>query len=164
MPNQPVTMLHQRSRRAGFTLVEILIVLSIFILLVTGALVTYRTFSRRQQVLQSALNVQEALRFAQKKARVGEKPPGCQTLQGYSVRGTTSSQILSLYAECSNQDYLVSTLRLVGTAQLSQNITVVFQVISGGVSGTGNIDLNNASFSYRFTVNRGGEISPGDFL
>jgi len=160
LKNNQVT---HRPTTLGFTLIEVLIVIAIFLLLTVGAMVTYRTFSRRQQVFQSAKIVQEALRFAQKKARVGEKPAGCQTLQGYSVRGTTNSATLTLYAECSNQDYSVSTMNLIGGGRLRQNITVVFQVISGGVTGTGDIDVGDGQYTYEFTVSRGGEITEGDF-
>lgn len=147
----------------GFTLVEMLIVIGIFILMTGGAVVTYREFSRREQVVQSSKNIQEAMRFAQKKARAGEKPSGCQTLNGYIVSGTTSSTTITLTADCSNQDYAVTTMQLVGAARLSQSLNKTFRVITGGVVNPGSVSVQLDTIVYTFDVNIGGEITEGAY-
>lgn len=140
-----------------------LITITILFLLTTGSIVSYRVFSQRQQIVQSVQNVQEAMRFAQKKARVGEKPTGCTTLQGYRVSGTSGGQSVTIRAICSNQNYDVTTYDLVGDATLSNNINVTFIVITGGASGTGTFRVSLGSYSYSFAVNQGGDISGGAF-
>ena len=153
----------QPSKQSGFTLVEMLIVIAVFALMTGGAVVTYRNFAQRQQVLQSAKNIQESMRFAQKKARAGEKPSGCTTLNGYILAGTTSSTTLTLTADCTNQDYQVTTGSLVGAARLASNISTSFHVITGGVTGTNTVRVTLGSYTYRFDVNVGGDISEGSY-
>lgn len=148
---------------SGFTLIEMMIVISIFVIMSTGAVINYRAFNQRQQALQSAKNLQEAFRLAQKKARVGDKPTGCQTLNGYLVTGTTSSTTITITADCTNQDYQVSTAQLIGNARLQSNVSVTFRVISGGVVGSGTIRTVVGSYIYAFDVNKGGEITEGQY-
>jgi prepilin-type N-terminal cleavage/methylation domain-containing protein len=150
-------------RQAGFTLVELMIVIVLFVMLTSGAVLSYRSFYQRQQVLQSAKNVQEAMRFAQKKSRVGEKPPGCQTLNGYIVRGNSSSPTITLTADCTNADYTVTTVSLVGNARLVSNLNTTFLVITGGVINPDMVSVAYGSYMYTFEVNEGGEITDGDF-
>lgn len=147
----------------GFTLIEMLIVIMIFTLITTGAVVTYRNFSRRQQVLQSAKVVQELMRFAQKKARVGEKPSSCAILNGYRVTAGNGATEVVLTADCTNNDYIVTRGSLIGSAHMSNAVSMTFKVISGGVSGSGAVDISLGSYTYEFTVSRAGEISEGDF-
>lgn len=148
---------------SGYSLVELLIVIVLFTMISSGAVVTYRAFYQRQQVLQSAKNLQDAMRLAQKKSRVGEKPTGCQTLNGYIITGTTNSTTLTLTADCTNQDYAVTTATLVGNARLSANLNKTFRVITGGVVNPGTVSIVYGSYTYVFDVNIAGEITEGAF-
>ena len=157
---------------AGFTLIEMLIVITIMAVLSTGSVVSYRVFSQRQQVLQSAKNIQEAMRFAQKKARVGEKPAGClaanQRLSGYQVTGAVNSATITVSAICvsPNATIQVTTYQLVGNVQLSAALSVTFVSITGGVlpAGTTTVRVGLGGYAYSFTVNQGGNISEGAYL
>lgn len=155
----------QPSKQSGFTLVEMLIVISVFALMTTGAVLSYRSFSQRQQVIQSAKNIQDAMRFAQKKSRVGEKPTGCGTLSGYTVAGTTNSTTITLTAACTNptQNYQVTTSTLVGGARLESAFSTTFGVITGGVTGSNSVSVVLGSYTYTFNVNVGGDISEGAY-
>ena len=155
---------HTSSFQRGFTLIELLVSMLIMAILAGVGFISIRTFSQRQQVVQSVKNLQQELRFAQKKARVGEKPTGCVTLNGYIIQGTTSSRTISVIADCVNQDYTVTTINLNDPTRLSQNLNMTFRVLQGGVVNAGNITLSNGAYSYRFTVNAGGDISEGNFL
>ncbi len=166
---------HQRSSaQSGFTLIELLVALSIFLLLTGIAAVNYRTFNQRQELQQSARNIQEALRFAQKKARVGEKPAGCATpayVEGYSVRATATGNTFQIYAECRNGaseiDVPATDVEaLIGRVRfdMGSNFAVVYKVLTGGTDNPVTIRLINNTVIYQFTVNRGGEISEGNFV
>jgi prepilin-type N-terminal cleavage/methylation domain-containing protein len=151
--------------QAGFTLIELLIVAVIFVLISSGAFLNYRKFTRRQQVIQSVANLQEALRLAQKKARVGEKPSGCVTLNGYKVTAATNTRTIRIYAACSDLDHQVTTAELVGNARMTVPLDVTFKVITGGVENAGAVRVGYwGNFEiYRFYVNSGGEITQGDY-
>lgn len=153
-------------QRNGFTLIEVLVAVSIMIALMSGAIASYRIFVPRQQILQSARNAQQAFLLAQKKARVGEKPSGCNTLQGYTVRGNINSTLLNVYAVCASGEYLVTNTSFVGTTRLEQNVNVMLKVLTGGTETGGDVTviITNTAYRYSFIVHSGGGISEGGYL
>lgn len=69
----------------GYTLLEILIVISITGLIFGVGYAGFREFSRRQAVVTSTRAIKEGMRLAQQQAISGKKPEGCNaTLDGYS--------------------------------------------------------------------------------
>lgn len=77
------TFLH--TGKAGFTLLELLIVTSIVLVVTAGSIASFATFSDKQKALVAAKDVQQLLRSAQTKARVKETPLSCNALIGYKV-------------------------------------------------------------------------------
>lgn len=153
----------------GFTLIELLISLGILSLLLTGVLGNYRTFNTKQELQQSAKNLQEDLRFAQKKARVGEKPAGCNSpnrLEGYVVAGDATGRTYQISARCTNGDFQVVATGLEGDTYfaLSADLEIVYKVLAGGVENPETILMKNGTFCYEFDVLHGGEISEGDYV
>lgn len=168
--NKPTTPI-KKKLSDGFTLIELLVSVTIFLLMTGVALVNYRNFNQRQSISQSARNIQESLRFAQKKARVGEKPSGCDSpavLQGYAVRTISATgNSYQLYAVCSNGDFPVGeVITLVGGTRfnLSGNANIIYRVLAGGINAPTVLRLRNGSLCYEFAVNNGGEISQGNFI
>lgn len=89
----------------GYTLIEILIVLTVVAILFGAGFVGYRDFSRRQVVLGAAKIIQGDLRRAQQNALSGIKPddPKCtnpNTLTGYNFK-VASGTTYSIEADCS---------------------------------------------------------------
>jgi len=81
----------QISNKKGYTLIEILVALTIIGLLFNFGYVSFRDFSRRQAVAGAAKTIQGDLRLAQENAISGQKPPdnaSCKsplnTLDSYS--------------------------------------------------------------------------------
>lgn len=77
--------------RKGFTLIEVLVSLTVIGLLFGFGFVSFRDFSRRQQLEGTARSLKGELRLAQSKASAGEKPNnlkcnGLNTLSSYSFR------------------------------------------------------------------------------
>lgn len=164
MPFQSITSARS-SRQRGFTLIEMLVSISITLIITGGVMVSYRGFNQRQQLIQSTKNLQQTLRLAQKKARVGEKPTGCQTLEGYTVRGTINSQNVALLAICDlDTEYPISTTTLSGNTLLDVTFDFTYKVLTGGVIGAGPVQLSNADLIYTFNVNPGGDISEGQYV
>ncbi len=78
--------LHAPRDTRGFTLLELLVVVSILVMIFGVAIASFNSFNRRSRLQQAALNFKSALRFAQTRAISAEKPSGgCTTFVGMRV-------------------------------------------------------------------------------
>ncbi len=71
-------------KQRGFTLIELLVAIGIILLLLGLGLVNYLSFNERQQLIQGAEQVREAIADAQNSARSG-KLRGCNQLSSYRL-------------------------------------------------------------------------------
>lgn len=157
------SLIHQ----LGFTMIELLVVITIIMLLTGGGIAAYITFNDRQNLQNSAKLVQSYIRSAQTKARAGEKPVGCDRLNGYRIVLTAASSNVVLSAVCANGNYVRSTYTLPGNVTSESTQTMNFANLYGGVGGAGTIVLrtnNTTLYRYSFKVTDGGEVSAGGFL
>lgn len=151
----------------GFTLVELLVVISILLTLLSLGIASYTRFNRRQRLFQAALTLKSDLRFAQTKAISIEKPEsGCSTFDGMRISFSATQ-----YAT----DHLCTPEGAVGTQDLSYlpyNITFS-SVPSTFTFGAGHgktslasdmlIVLTNGLESYGVTVSTNGNINEEGF-
>jgi len=110
--------------KSGYTLVEILVALTIIGLLFSFGFVSFRDFSRRQAVADAAKMIQGDLRLAQGDAMTGQKPNGCTTtLDSYSFKivNATSPSEYSVEANCGGEPFPVKDVIL------SSDITLTVQ-------------------------------------
>ncbi len=152
-------------KKKGFTLIELLVALSIIGMIFTFGFAYYQDFNRRQVVNQAAKELKNNLRLAQSKALAGEKPEGCQgQLEGYLVEFGLNEYIIS--AKCSLSGKVDSSsivYPLVSGVQIVNSPgTIVFNVLSLGVSEPGVITLSGTNYSNEVEVKEGGEISIDD--
>ncbi len=158
--------------RAGFTLLEMLVTVTIMLIITGGGIAGYIQFNERQTLRSTAKTIQTILRTAQKRAQVGDKPTGCEKLLAYGVQLSSSSSDLVLYAYCENSGTSTSVNvpideSIPSKIAVSSDHNIRFRVLHGGVEHiTGNefIILNLGSKRYRFEVTTGGEISQGEFV
>jgi len=122
--------------KKGYTLLEILVSLSIIGIIFVVGYAGFRDFARRQALQAGARSVQGDLRLAQEQALAGKKPSGCNTLSSFSfeVVDTASYEVSAV---CNNGSYLVKE------GQLSEGIVfdplpspnpVLFKVIGQGTN------------------------------
>ena len=137
-------------RKRGFTLIELMVVISIIALLVGLSIAGYSNFNKTQTLQAAAKDLKNNLRLAQNKALAQEKPTTCTCLSGYQVMiGPSSYQMqafcgLDPKAPCGpTQTFSVPT-----SVTLSPSLTVYFYVLGGGaepatitLSGFGKPDL-----------------------
>lgn len=152
--------------RKGYTLIEVLVSLTIIGLLFGFGFASFRDFSRRQALEGVARNIKGELRLVQAKASAAEKPAGCGTniLSSYSfqITGSTSYKVTANCSAGVNVD--------IKTENLPDGIfmTSTQNIISFKVLGQGN-DVQTTNAVIRFTqtgtnntttvtVTRGGEI------
>jgi prepilin-type N-terminal cleavage/methylation domain-containing protein len=149
----------------GFTLIELIVVIAIMMLLLGSGIVTYLQFNDRQAVLAAGAELTDLLRVAQTRARLGDKPAGCDKLFAYYVRAPIDSSTLRLEAECDTGSFLRSETTLTANTRATQAINIGFEVLQGGVINPGNISLlSPAGLQFQLTVNAGGEITKGELV
>lgn len=88
----------------GYTLIELLVAVSIIGLVFSSGFVSFREFSRRQEIASLARSLEGELRSIQQKALSGEKPDDIfcnppNTLSGYTF-DLTSGTSYSISAVC----------------------------------------------------------------
>ena len=96
-------------RNCAYTLIELLVGISIISIVFSVGFASYRDFSRRQALSGVTKALISDLRLIQQKALAGEKIGSCTTLDGYKIN--ISSASYSLYADCAS-DILLKTVDL----------------------------------------------------
>lgn len=145
----------------GFTLIELLVSITIMMLMVGMGLASFITFNERQQLSGAAKELQTYLRSAQTRARNGDVPAGCITLEGYNVQMAQDTSLVTVRAICGNGNFIRSENNLTGGVTPATAIDMTFKVLQGGVTGAQNITLELGSRTYTFGVTAGGEINQG---
>lgn len=81
----------QASRTHGFTLIEIIVSVTLLLVLTGLFIANYNGFNSSQTVKQAASTFIRDLQAARTKAASGTKPTGCDTLVGYTVSFTATT-------------------------------------------------------------------------
>lgn len=109
-------------RKSGYSLIELMVVVAALILIATFGVARYNEYNERQTVRQTADTLVSNLRLIQAKALAGEKPPGCQTLVGYTVEFALKSY--SMYATCNNAGTIGPNENSLITVDLPANVNL----------------------------------------
>jgi len=156
---------HNSSQKSGgFTLIEIMVVISIMAIVFGGGIAAYVNLNERQATFNVGESVRTMLVAAQKKARVGDVPAPqaglvCDHLTGYTV-GNNSPISIMLAANCQNNaQFIVNTVVVPTSISLISSPTIKFATLQGGVTGSGTFSLQSTNWVYSFVVDAGGSIS-----
>jgi prepilin-type N-terminal cleavage/methylation domain-containing protein len=146
------------SKNNAYTLIELLIGISIISIIFSVGFASYRDFSRRQALTGVTKKIVSDLRTLQQKALAGEKPAGCTTLDGYKVN--ISSDSYSLYADCSS-DILIKTVDLIEDGatltSTATNNTITFKVLGQGTNLTSAVTIT----IYSSKIDKSSQVSIG---
>lgn len=133
----------------GYTLIEILVGITIIGFIFSTGFVSFREFSRRQALQSATKNIKGDLRFAQEQALSGKKPVSAfctppRILHGYYFR-VTSATTYEIEAYCSggNVDTKLVTIPLGITITTPSPNPLLFKSIGQGTNITsgGNINM-----------------------
>ncbi len=151
----------ERTAQKGFTLIELIVVFSIISILSTFSIASFVNYSRAQTLDGAKNDVISMLNVAKSRSQSQIIPTGCSgTLLSYSVTvykdnsGAPTYPIGSyvLTATCSGNATPIQLLLKKLTsglnfdATLTTISTVSFSVLTGAVTGTGNIVINYPGF------------------
>lgn len=148
---------------AGFTLIEMLVVIAIMGIIMGGSIAGYIRFNDRQIVLTAGKELLTNIRQAQGRATSGVKTPTtCTTLTGYRIQASAGASSYTLDSVCSNATYNVQTYTLPSGVTFQSAVSIVFQGQYGGVTGVTaagtNITIQGNSLTYVITINGSGGI------
>lgn len=107
--------------KKGYTLIELILVISVLTLIASFGIARYNEFNERQAVQQSADTFISNLRLVQAKGLAGDKPEGCTTLVGWTVEFGPDSY--TMYAQCQPEGIIDGTAV---TVDLPQNVTLSY--------------------------------------
>lgn len=149
--------------KQGFTLIELVIAVSISLLATGVIIVNYNSYNSVQVLKQAALTLKNDFRFLQSKAANGEKPPGvtCSPLLGWNV--SFESTAYSYQANCAGFLSLPAV-----KISLSPGVTFssvpgpfMFNVLTRGTSLAvkATITLTGSGKQYILSVSPSGDIS-----
>lgn len=163
----PNLMIFARRSR-GFSLIELLIVVTIALVLVGGALTAFTRFSDRRAVASSAEELKVYLQRAQTRANAGDLDT-CTQLAGYRVQSflVASTTTIALQAECAAGDASAAqTYELPPGVTVTPNVDALFQVLNAGVvlpedAASQEITVSNGTYTTSFTLFREGRMSEG---
>lgn len=161
-------------KTSGFTLIELIIVISVILVISITTLLNYNSYTDKQRVKQAGLTLRSDLRLAQTKAISGQKPFLCDEttiLEGYTVSFSTvcgSSGCYTIQPRCSTAGVTVDTTNETTTVYLPSGINfdrsydpVTFSAVTGVTDLTSNLSLvlTGAGVTYTVTVTPSGSVS-----
>lgn len=158
------------SNQRGFTLIELIVVFSVIAVLSTIGVASFVGYSRAQTLQQATNDFITVLNTAKVRASAQVKPsPTClttSTLQGYSVTVNIVARTYSLNVICSGTTTSISTTTLPTNVTFNSasgippttTTNIIFSVLTGGVSGIGNVVLSSYGATKTVTINSVGGI------
>ncbi len=148
----------------AYTLIEILVSLTIVSLIFGVGYISFREFSRRQALAGAARSLRGDLRLAQEQALAGKKPIGCTVLGGYRF-STASESVYSIMAGCSNGDFSIgkdSVSFPSGVAMSPIPGNILFKVLGQGTDLGSDVEVNlvqeTTGNTIKVTITTGGVI------
>lgn len=132
---------HSEVSSKGYTLIEILVGLTIVSILFGVGYAGFREFAARQVLTSSYNELNSNLTLAQQLALTGQKPGSCPSpLDGYEVLFREDSYTVS--AKCGNQKVEIKKVDLVPSILLESSVpTILFKVLGQGTDIDGSVDI-----------------------
>lgn len=147
----------------GFTLLELMVVISIVAISFGLGLTSLITFQARQQAEVAGLQVREVFLEAKNRAAIGQKSGSClntQTLDGWQVV-LLSAQEVAIQAICSGSAQANDFYQVVAGSVISFDSPVFFESLTNRVSDPGDVMVSTSNLDYVFSISNTGSVSTG---
>lgn len=153
---------------SGYTLIEIMVAISISLIITWVGLAYYSAFNRRQKVEQTAQTVVADMNLAKNLALSQQKPAtSCDTLKAYIFDPDLSNPpSYSIYAECINsgnplpaysvpvKEVTLEDITLSGLTRVRFEVLTQYVKTDGGNSLT--VGKDGTTYSRQITIGEGG--------
>ncbi|HUC94566.1 MAG TPA: prepilin-type N-terminal cleavage/methylation domain-containing protein [Candidatus Saccharimonadales bacterium] len=149
--------------RNGYTLIEILVALTIIGLLFSFGYVSFRDYSRRQAVSDAVKTIQGDLRLAEGDAITGQKPTGCNTTLDTFSFTIVSQWEYKIEGNCGITTIPVKDVILPSGITISTPPALQFKVLGQGTNIVGaswviTVSQTGTTNTGKVTVTTGGDI------
>jgi len=153
----------QKSIVKGFTLVEILIVISLMAILMLTSIVTFSSFTKSQSFQTSISDVIALLNKAKSKSLNQVKPAECEedSVKGYQVVFTASSSSYDLAVVCGDYTHILEEKKLPSQITFTEGSAdyIFFNVATGVVDSPAEVTITGFDKSKTIVVDGVGNIS-----
>lgn len=145
--------------RSGYTLIEILIVVTLIGLLTGASIAGFNALNSRQTVISAGKEIVSMMRTAQQRASAGIKPENCDQLEGYSVSALALAQDYALSGVCTNRTVVIKTAKLPVNVFFQSGFSVLFGTQAGGASGNiGDLTIQSPTHTFVINISGAGDI------
>lgn len=152
----------------GFTIIEVLVALSITGLIFSAGYVSFRDFSRRQVITGAVRSIRGDLRLTQEYSLIGKKPDdikctGANILDSYGFFVSAADQYI-IRAYCSGGVVDVKTVDLANDLEISSPFPnpILFKALGAGTNLTAEVTITilqlSTQNSSQLSITPGGEI------
>lgn len=129
--------------KQGFTLIELMVVVSISLVLGGSVVVGYSKYSQNQKKMQAVRTFVTNFQYVRSRAITGDKPSQCNgNLQYFGIMHTSSADDYSMYFQCSTQ-VIFQTVALPSDITVSP-FDIHFLPVTNGTSLTNPLDIEFA--------------------
>lgn len=140
----------------GFTLIELMIVITVIFVLSGMSLVAYFRFNDKQEALADARNFMTISRKVQSMSKNLVFPLGCSGLQGYTLESDCSDgscQSMSAKAVCTSGEYdIFSNEKVLDTDTFDELVSLFFEAGTGKITPSGDYSLMSEDNPYQVVV------------
>lgn len=148
---------------AGFTLLELIITISLLAILLVGGVASFISYNQTQSLNTAVLDVVTMLNKAKSRAQSQVKPSDCanQSLNGYQVTISIPERTYVFQAVCSVSNVLIESKVLPVNISFGTTKTFLFQVITGSIAadGVGTVTIDGYGQTKTINVDELGNIS-----
>ncbi len=127
-----------RKSQSGFTLVELIVVLSVAAVISIVGIAAFVSYNQTQSLNTAAADISNMFNLAKSRAASGVKPStapcSVQTMDGYRISIATP-RTYSLDAVCSSGTSNILTSIMPSALSFNANKTFTFRVLTGGFTG-----------------------------
>lgn len=144
----------------GFTLIELIVVITVIGILSTVGVASFVEYSRSQTIRTAVAEYITILNTAKSRTFSQVKGSNCQTkvINGYSVT-VTSATSYRFDEVCGGSSFLIESKTLPSTLTFSEPYpSFLFRVLTGGVTGHGTATINGYGRSEVITVTAAGGV------
>lgn len=158
-------------KKKGYSLIELLVVISVMLLVLGGGIATYMSFNEKQTVLEATNQLKTYLFQAQSNARNGIIVGCVFPLKSYRISVSSYDPPELSIREICDDGTPYGSVGSVSVKSIPSGIsispfTVDYKVLHGGIIGADSdlqITVSGNNRNYSFKITRGGEITTGEW-